>query len=176
VAAVGFVIAHALTAWPPLSVAVLLTLAACALSLNPILKFDGYWVVADALGVANLGHVPARLGAFAWAKLRGRRAARLPWHWSIVAVLAIYSVATTAFWLYFLSRLIITGTELASTYPALVRAVWQPVQTGSLDGQALFALFNATLVILFGALVVQRLVRAMVRFVASRIRPPIAGG
>lgn len=50
----GYAGAYALTHWAPLKLAILLALPAIVFNLNPFMKFDGYWVLTDALGVTNL--------------------------------------------------------------------------------------------------------------------------
>jgi putative peptide zinc metalloprotease protein len=50
-----FVAVYLVSEWEPLRVAFLMILSSCLFTLNPVLKFDGYWIVADALGVTNLG-------------------------------------------------------------------------------------------------------------------------
>lgn len=167
----GFVAGYLVTGWAPLRIAVLLTIAACVLSLNPVMKFDGYWIVSDALGVTNLGQVPLRLGTVLWAKLRRRRVAALPWPWPIVALLAIYSVATIGFWLYLLRFLIAGLGALATTYPALLHEAWTPLAAGSVAGQPLFALFNATFMLVFGGLVLLRALGGVLGLAASLVRP-----
>jgi putative peptide zinc metalloprotease protein len=172
----GFLAGFLATGWPALRIAVLLTIAACAVSLNPVMKFDGYWVVSDALGVTNLGQVPLRLGAVLWARMRRRKAVALPWPWPIVVVLAIYSVVTTGFWLYFLHFLVTGLGALAITYPALVHAAWIPLVEARVAAQPLFALFNATFMLVFGGLILLRVLGGVLRLAASRVRRGQRGG
>ena len=94
--------AYVLSGWEPLRMAVLFILASCLFSLNPILKFDGYWVVADALGVTNLHRQPMRILRHLAARLRRRRPPALPWHPLVTTMLALYAVLSISFWVWFL--------------------------------------------------------------------------
>jgi len=102
VAAAALLVGYAWTEWPPLRIAILLTIGTTVFSLNPVLKFDGYWLVADALGVTNLSKQPRRVLSAFWARLRDREAPPLPWSSTIVGILALYTVASIAIWSYFL--------------------------------------------------------------------------
>ncbi len=86
--------------------AFLMILYTSAFSLNPIFKFDGYWVLADALGVTNLGQQPIRLLKHAVYKLMGRPIKPLPWPVPVIAMLAVYTPLSLAFWAYFLWQLL----------------------------------------------------------------------
>lgn len=109
--AAAFTGLYAATGWAPLAVAVFMILGVAAFSLNPIFRFDGYWLVSDALGVTNLGQQPGKILKHAWDRLRGRRPERLPWSPRMLAFLGVYTVATFAFWGFILWRIL----------PALVR-------------------------------------------------------
>lgn len=90
------------THWEPLAVAVLMILGNSVFSLNPIMKFDGYWILADALGVTNLGKQPARIVRHAWRRLRGQSNEPLPWSPGLSLVLCGYSALSLAVWGLFL--------------------------------------------------------------------------
>lgn len=98
-----YLAAWRLTGWEPLAVAVLMILGNSVFSLNPIMKFDGYWVLADALGVSNLGKQPGRMVRHFWRRLRGRPVDPLPWSPLLTAVLSLYSVVSLAVWGLFLA-------------------------------------------------------------------------
>jgi putative peptide zinc metalloprotease protein len=110
------------TGWAPLRVTCLLIAASCVFSLNPFFKFDGYWVLADALGVTNLSSQPGRL--LAWLRDRaGGRKAPLPWAPALTVVLALYSVVSVAVWARFLGfALPAIGRSLARL-PALAALI-----------------------------------------------------
>jgi hypothetical protein len=64
----------------------------CMVTLNPLLKLDGYWVLADLIGVTNLSAQPGRLVARLWRRLRGDAVAPLPWSLPVAGVLLGYSI------------------------------------------------------------------------------------
>ena len=99
-------------------------------SLNPIFKFDGYWLVADALGVTNLARQPGRIARRALDRLLRRPVRPLPWPGWIVAVLAVYSVATFLVWGYFVLRLAPWLVEQLRALPAGVGVLAAAARTG----------------------------------------------
>jgi putative peptide zinc metalloprotease protein len=94
-----------LTGWQPLWAAFLMIIYTCIFSLNPIFKFDGYWVAADILGVTNLSKQPSRLVKHFWNVIRKRAPEPLPWPKSVVYILIVYSAASCAVWGSFFYRL-----------------------------------------------------------------------
>ena len=108
-----------LTGWAPLQSAVVLILGSCAFSLNPVLKFDGYWVVADALGISNLDQQPLRLLQHAWNRLRGSPCTPLLWPSYIIGALVTYSCLALLFWVYFLYAAIPLVREQLVALPVL---------------------------------------------------------
>lgn len=93
------------TGAPAFGAAATLVALSMAFSLNPVFKCDGYWLVADALGVANLSAQPRVLARAIVRRIRDSRAVELPWPPLVAAVLALYSVASIGVWLWFVSRL-----------------------------------------------------------------------
>jgi putative peptide zinc metalloprotease protein len=83
---------YAATGWRPLWVAVLFSLAGCLANLNPFFRFDGYWLVGDALGVDSM-HTQGRL---ALSRLIRRRAGGVTDY-----VLAVYIALTWSIWTAF---------------------------------------------------------------------------
>jgi putative peptide zinc metalloprotease protein len=111
--------------------AFLLILYGAAFSLNPIFKFDGYWVLADALGVVHLGRQPLRIVRHLLLRLLGRPVEPLPWPRSVIAALAVYTPLSLAFWLFFLTRLVPALWQHSARLPGeLARAI------GALQGVA----------------------------------------
>jgi putative peptide zinc metalloprotease protein len=95
-----------LTHWQPLWAAFLMIIYTCVFSLNPIFKFDGYWVVADSLGVTNLSKQPSRFLKHFWDMVRRRPSPPLPWPRTIINILVLYSVASCTVWSSFLYKLV----------------------------------------------------------------------
>lgn len=113
------------TGWEPLRSAVFMIWIGALFSLNPIFKFDGYWLLADALGVANLSRQPSILLRYALARLRGRPAEALPWPGWVLAILAVYAPAVFLTWAWFIAHLLpfLLGTTLR--YPRAALALWE---------------------------------------------------
>lgn len=112
--------AYAVTRWESLWVAILMILGGAVFSVNPIFKFDGYWVVADALGVLNLSRQPSRIVRHYWRRLRGRPVERLPWSPAVTSTLAVYSVLSFTIWGWFLWRIGPRIVSLVATLPPQV--------------------------------------------------------
>jgi putative peptide zinc metalloprotease protein len=100
-----YLLAYQLSGWAPLKMAVLMILGSGVFSLNPIFKFDGYWVVADSLGVTNLSQQPSRVLRHLWQRLRGRPVEPLPWSPRVSLILSVYSVLSVTVWGWFLWRM-----------------------------------------------------------------------
>ena len=92
-------------------------------ALNPFLRFDGYWLVADALAVPNLHRLSRKLWAQVLLRLRGRRiqasqAAPLSRMRTILVLL--YGLLRNIFWLLLVTLLILkTPTLLLSLWKIL---------------------------------------------------------
>jgi putative peptide zinc metalloprotease protein len=155
--------------WEPLRVAVLFILGSCVFSLNPILKFDGYWVIADALGVTNLQRQPARILRHAWARLRGRPTQPLPWRPFATVMLAGYSALTIGFWVWFLCKvapaLVPQAVHSLRVVATLVSdLVASPAWPG---GEKVQEGVAALYVFLLVALMAWQLVRALIRILPT---------
>lgn len=92
--------------WQALRVALVLIVLSCVFSLNPVFKLDGYWIVADALGVTNLGRAATRVALHFVRRLSGRDAEALPWPGPIIRALLLYSAMSFLVWAAFLWRLV----------------------------------------------------------------------
>lgn len=72
----------------------------CLVSINPFLRFDGYWLLSDALAVPNLQKHSVGALKHCWRRLTGGPAAsemRLLSSWRMAA-LAVYAVLQNCFW------------------------------------------------------------------------------
>jgi putative peptide zinc metalloprotease protein len=116
-----FAALYAATGWRPLGTAVWFTAGSIGFQLNPLFKFDGYWIVADSLGITNLYEQPRRLVRHVWARLRGVTAPSWPWPRVITAVLIPYSIATFAFLTVYFVLLGPTVADVLVAYPGLLR-------------------------------------------------------
>jgi putative peptide zinc metalloprotease protein len=159
----GYVFGYALTGWEPLRVATVFILGSCLFSLNPILKFDGYWVVADALGVTNLDRQPGRVVRHLWARLRGRPAPALPWSPSVTIMLAAYSALTICFWAWFLWRIAPTLLSHAARAVGVIATLIVQLASSPAwpDGTLLQEATSAAYVLLLAGLISWRLIRTI---------------
>jgi len=114
---------------PPIWAAYALSFYGALFSLNPIFRFDGYWLLADALGVTNLSKQPGILARRVLDRLRRRPVAALPWPPWLVAVLSVYSLLAFAVWGYFLARIVPWAAEQLAAAPGLVVSTWRSLAT-----------------------------------------------
>lgn len=166
----AFAALYAATGWRPLGTAVWYTLGSIGFQLNPIFKFDGYWIVADCLGVTNLYEQPRRLARHVWSRLRGRSGGAWPWPRSVTAVLVPYSIASFAFLAVYFVTL---GPNIAadvSAYPGLVRRVVVGlVGAGpSIDVQLVVELISSTFFLFIAGALAWRALQSIAALVGLR--------
>jgi putative peptide zinc metalloprotease protein len=94
-----------LVGWNPLRVAEVVIIYTAAFSLNPIFKFDGYWMLTDMLGVTNLGRQPSRIARYLLASILRRPRIALPWPTMVSVIVIAYSASSCAVWFLFALRL-----------------------------------------------------------------------
>lgn len=99
--AAGFVGLYELTGWAPLRASLFLIVGSLVFTLNPFFKFDGYWVISDALGVTNLRDQWRRLAAAVGQRLRSGKREPLPWPPSVTAAVVLCSVVGFGLWARF---------------------------------------------------------------------------
>jgi hypothetical protein len=93
------------TGWSPWGLAVAGIAGTVVFSLNPFLRFDGYWVLADLLGVSNLGREGRRVLRQFWERLRGRSPPPLPWPGWVAPAMAVHAVLTFGVMTWMLVRM-----------------------------------------------------------------------
>lgn len=76
------------------------------ITMNPFFKFDGYWMMTDMLGVANLRQKGKEWIAYTWYKLRGKEMPTRPYllslpRWTGYALIAYTVVVGLFFGFYF---------------------------------------------------------------------------
>lgn len=147
----AYVLAYTVTRWEPFAFATGLIIVTAIFNLNPIFKFDGYWIVADALGVTNLSKQPARILAYVRARLARRAVAPLPWRAPTIAALALYSTVATVVWVYFLIRLGFGLQRQVTSVAVLALGVVHRGSIGSLaDARTLaLAVFGVAMTVYF---------------------------
>jgi len=102
VVAAVYVIIYKFTDLLAFKLALLMIVGSCLFTLNPVFKFDGYWFLADALGVTNLAAQPLRISNYFFNKFRKRPVKPLPWPPIILIILTLYTFLSFAIWGYFL--------------------------------------------------------------------------
>jgi len=171
VIAVGFVV----TGWAPLHVCTWMALGTFSLSLNPMFKFDGYWLISDLLGVANLATERTRILRHYWDRLRGRETAPLPWPRRIRILLAPYTIISFGFFGWFLWTATPVLARLVVGYPqALVDFVAAASRPGGPAAMEVLSLVVTTLMTFFAALFFRQVGRWAVcgaRWLARRLQP-----
>ncbi|HTD33216.1 MAG TPA: M50 family metallopeptidase [Candidatus Elarobacter sp.] len=150
------------TGWAPFFLATLLIGFTLIFNMNPIFKFDGYWLVADALGVTNLSKQPAKLFGYAVDRMRGRAPHPLPWNAATVTLLAVYSGAAIVVWAWFLCRL---AWSLGRQGVSLVTLALGAVHRGHAGPMELFQLWLALTGVIFTVYYATRLFRRGVTLV-----------
>ncbi len=113
-----YVLLFQLTQFSSFQAALVLIWGSLAFSLNPVFKFDGYWILADALGVVNLSQQPRRIVRHFVRLNRKRLVDPLPWNNLTIVLLCLYSVITILFWLVFIVRVL----------PFLLQQLWSTPQ------------------------------------------------
>lgn len=96
------IILFSTTHWEPAYVATQMILSSVLFSINPILKFDGYWVLADTFGITNLGQQTGKIWGYVMASLRGKPTPILPWTTGPLIFMVLYTLASIGFWGFFL--------------------------------------------------------------------------
>jgi putative peptide zinc metalloprotease protein len=140
-----------ITGWIPLWVAEIVIVYTAAFSLNPIFKFDGYWMLADMLGVANLGKQPLRIAKHFLALVLSRPRTMLPWPTTISLIVIAYSTISCVVWFLFALRL---GPSLRYQLLSLFHSSRAIIASFSISGkpvwleveQLFFAVFQLTIV------------------------------
>lgn len=90
-----YVLLFSLAGWEPLKVAIAFIVASCLFSLNPFLKFDGYWILSDAMGVTDLRRDGRLVLSAVIRRLLGRKVPTLRWSGGLVVGLFLSGLLTT---------------------------------------------------------------------------------
>jgi putative peptide zinc metalloprotease protein len=159
VVAAGYVFVYSWTHWSALKLAILIIASNCLFNLNPVFKFDGYWVLADSLGIANLGETRSCLMKHWLNRLRRRPTEPLSWSPTILRMLALYIAVSFAVWGYISWKVLPIFWKNFLEYPSLLRRVvpnlwhWPPtLATGQFQ-----AFLGSTFMVIMLGLVVRRL-------------------
>jgi hypothetical protein len=116
VAAAGFIGAYLLTGAAIWADVVWLILGTQAFNLNPVLRMDGYWMLADVLGVCGLSRQPLLMLRGMLARMTGEQRDAQRWPTTVLVLLGLYTIASVSFWIYFMygmSRQLMVESNLA---------------------------------------------------------------
>jgi putative peptide zinc metalloprotease protein len=111
---------YAFTGWAVLAYCFVFTDIQIAANLNPLLRLDGYWAGADALGIANLRTRSLRYLLLPIRK-RTRGAAALEMSLRTVWILRIYLVLSVIFFAYLIYAIGSQCLVLLHDYPGMLR-------------------------------------------------------
>ncbi len=162
---------YAATGWRPLWIAVLFSLAGCLANLNPFFRFDGYWLLGDALGVESM-HAQGRLALAGLLRRRGGGGGGVTDY-----VLAVYIALAWSIWTVFAAWIVTGAYRRLLSLPAQLHGLMSghEATTGDLRNTALSVavlLMIAVLAVRAGRIAVAAIARAVTRCrrVVSEVR------
>jgi putative peptide zinc metalloprotease protein len=163
-----FLLMFYLTGWQPPRLAFLMILYTSLFSLNPIFRFDGYWVMADLLDVPNLSRQPGRIIGHFFKRLFGRQTPLLPWPKWLLAIMVLYAAASVFVWGSFLLRLVPSFQASLSDSFRLVRLMALTVLSGKPPAAAdvrhlFFTVFMLAIFVVTLAQLAKRLLGSLVQ-------------
>lgn len=168
--------ANALLHSPSLKLGIVFIVGSCLLSLNPILKFDGYWILSDALGVTNLGQQPIRIYHQLLRRLRRQPVKPLPWPSAISLILLLYALISTGFWLSFGAGVLPAFVDAARTYPATAAALFEQRLSSSAwpRWESIERFLTKTYLLLFLSFLLVQFVGRLIRWIRRSSTNPFA--
>ncbi len=150
-------LAFAATGGPVWACAFLLTDIQMAANLNPLLRLDGYWALADGLGIPNLRRRSMQYLLF--PMLRNRlQSPNLQVSRKTLRIMRIYLFLALAFSLYLVRALTLQCASIIRNYPHLLRAALHNWQAGSwLDAlsSSLAALWRGMILVSIAVLLIR---------------------
>ena len=166
-----YVALYMATGWSPSILAVAGIAGTLTLSLNPFFRFDGYWVIADLLGVSNLSREGGRALRHGWDRLRGHTPAPLPWRGWLVWAMGAHAALSLAAIGWMLVRM---GPPLLAHLLDAPRVALRFVQSFRgpsevLTGADMTGLAGAAISVLFACIMLWRLLSSL----TGRIRKSI---
>ncbi len=165
------------TRWQPFRLAFLMILYTGLFSLNPIFKFDGYWVVADLLGVTNLASQPQRIFRRGLDRLFHRPSRPLPWSNATTSLLFIYSSVSICVWSYFILHLVPSVWIRMSSLERRVLSALALIHAGGTPRWAdLRQIIISVFLLVISFVMVWRAARSIVLPAWARLRPGQSAG
>jgi putative peptide zinc metalloprotease protein len=161
VTAAAYVFIYRLTNWSPIPLAIVMIMSSCLFNLNPFFKFDGYWILADILGVTNLNRHKTEILRHLFRTLRYKSVETLTLAPSIVSCIAVYGVLSSGIWLYLLYTFLPYFFNVLLNYPGILTHAVSDIIVGTpfLEIKSIQSLFNSTFVLLMGTLMIIRLIK-----------------
>jgi putative peptide zinc metalloprotease protein len=117
------------TGWEAARLAAVGALGLVTFALIPIFKFDGYWLLSDALGLPNLSAQVGRAFRQARDSVLRRRVDRLPWPGWVTCVVVVYGAFSILFLGYLLFRIVPAAVDVAVSYPARIGGLFRDLST-----------------------------------------------
>lgn len=123
----------------PVLSAVLASDVLSVVALNPFLRFDGYWLVADALAVPNLNSLSKKLWSQIVSRVRGREiqlSQAAPLSRSRKMLVLLYGLLRTSFWLllgvFLIFKVPVFILSISKTIPRLSLLELEGLKTGNI--------------------------------------------
>jgi putative peptide zinc metalloprotease protein len=112
-------------------VAFISVIASCFISFNPLLKFDGYWILTDILNISHLSKQPTRL--FKQCCLALLRKPREPLAWSPLTtiIVGVYGLLRSTMWIGFFLFFGPFMIQSLQGYPSLILHISNDLQRHS---------------------------------------------
>jgi putative peptide zinc metalloprotease protein len=109
--------------------ATFMLVSSCLVSLNPFMKFDGYWVLTDIIDVANLSRQPSYLLTYFYGTMfKQQQQPALRWPKGICVAILIYGLLRSVFWISLIMGFIPLLYGAAINYPTLVASTMRHLQ------------------------------------------------
>lgn len=138
----------------------------CLVSINPFLRFDGYWLLSDALAVPNLQKASTAALKHLFKRLTGKGGstnAPLLGNWRM-AVIAVYAILKNCFWVLLVVGVLLRGRAVlmvtASTFSKFLSQSLEGLKTAdpllvvaSIVQMFLFGLMLLALSVMVGKLI-----------------------
>ncbi len=150
-------------------------------NLNPIFRFDGYWLFSDIAGVPNLRKRSLEILKYFVKRfiLREREIAEpifLRISGKIKSFLCVYGIVSASFFVLFFYKIFFLFPDLISNYPGLVYKTFSEIISGFAAGDwknigsALSRFFFPSLLILMLSFAIYRMMKRLMRSTKTIVR------
>jgi putative peptide zinc metalloprotease protein len=163
-------VAFAMTGGALWGCAFLLTDIQIAANLNPLLRLDGYWAIADGLGIPNLRRRSMQYVLFPMMRSRPQPSI-LQVSRKTLRVMRIYLMLALAFSVYLIRALSLQCASIIHNYPRLLRAALHNWQAGAwIDAlsSTLAALWRGMILVSIAVLLIRAVVWVLLRCLPRR--------